>query len=122
MQRLKELRIEYGLTQRELAEKLSLTQTTIGKYERGELEPSIEVLKKLSNTLECSIDYLIGHSDDFGNITIQTGSKAPAEQLSADERRLLEVFRKLNTKNRLHVATYAEVRLEDQNDDERLRG
>lgn len=34
--------------------------------------------------------------------------------LSPEETRLLETFRKLNTKNRMHVVAYAEIRLEEQ--------
>ena len=93
MLRLKELRISQNFTQKDLAEKFSTTQTTIGKYERGELEPSIETLQKLANFFECSIDYLVGREDDFGNITIKAENAAPA--LTEQERRMLELYRKL---------------------------
>lgn len=62
-ERLKEVRQEKGLTQTQLAELLSTTQSTIGKYEREELQPNFEVLKKLCKVLEVSADYLIGLSD-----------------------------------------------------------
>lgn len=62
-ERLKDLRQEKGLTQTQLAELLSTTQSTIGKYEREELQPNFEVLKKLCKVLEVSADYLIGLSD-----------------------------------------------------------
>lgn len=62
-QRIKELRQERGLTQIQLAELLFTTQSTIGKYEREELQPNIEVLKKLCKVFEVSSDYILGLSD-----------------------------------------------------------
>ena len=103
MKRLRELRQFSNLTQREVAEKLSTTQTTIGKYERGELQPSIETLIKLSELFECSIDYLLGREDDFGNITLATSS-APA--LSQEENNLLEDFRSLPRQEKAQATEY----------------
>lgn len=114
MNRIKELRLSSDMTQYELAYRIGLNQTAIGKYERGELEPSISTLKKLSEIFECSIDYIVGHSDDFGAISIK--NEKPALALSQDEQKLLETYRKLNTKNKIHVATYADIRLEEQDD------
>ena len=70
--RLKELRTEKGYTQRELATLLSLSPNSICEWEKGRCQPSIECLKTLCELLECSSDYLLGQSDDFGNITILT--------------------------------------------------
>lgn len=103
MQRLKELRLSHNLTQKQLAEKVSTTQTTIGKYERGELQPSLETLKQFSNLFECSIDYIIGHTDDFGNITIKNENMVP---LSMGERQLLECFRLLSPTERERATEY----------------
>ena len=110
MYRLKELRLDKGLKQSELANILMTTQATIGKYERGDLEPNLDFLKRLADFFEVSTDYLLGREDDFG--IIQT--KTPGEELTGEEKQLLQAFRKLNTKNRMHVVAYAEVRLEEQ--------
>ena len=91
MNRIKELRIEAGLTQSELAARLGLNQTAVGKYERGQLEPSIATLKALSALFECSIDYLLYNTDDFGNITVQGASPS----FTNEEMELVRVFRKL---------------------------
>lgn len=72
--RLKELRIERNLTQKEIAVKLGLTAHNIGDWERGKAEPSAFWLTKLADFFECSIDYLLGREDDFGvlqNITAE---------------------------------------------------
>lgn len=62
-QRIKEERQHKGLTQGQLAELISTTQSTIGKYEREELEPNVDVIFKLCKIFEVSADYLLGLSD-----------------------------------------------------------
>lgn len=62
-QRIKESRQEKGLTQSRLAELLSTTQSTVGKYEREELQPNVETIVKLCRILEISADYLVGLED-----------------------------------------------------------
>ena len=68
MLKLKELRKEKGLTQKEIGKIINCNQTAVGKYERGELEPSLDTLKKLADFFNCSIDYLVGCEDEFGVI------------------------------------------------------
>ncbi|MDE6690982.1 MAG: helix-turn-helix domain-containing protein [Clostridia bacterium] len=63
-QRIKDERQLKGLSQKQLAEMISTTQSTIGKYEREELQPNIDVITKLCEIFECSADYLLGLSDD----------------------------------------------------------
>lgn len=65
--RIKECRNEKGLTQTELAEKLSTTQSTIGKYEREELQPNIETLILICKIFEVSSDYILGLEDESGS-------------------------------------------------------
>lgn len=111
MIRIKELRKEKKLTQTQLGNIINLNQTAIGKYERGELEPSIKTLISLSNYFEVSLDYLLGRSDDFGNITVR--AEKVGEFLSTDEKELLNVYRKMSFSDKAHVRAYAEVRLEE---------
>ena len=61
--RIKLLRIETGLTQSQLAEKLAITASTVGKYEREELQPNIDVIIELSKIFEVSTDFLLGLED-----------------------------------------------------------
>ena len=51
------------LSQEELAKKVGTISVTIGRYERNEIKPSIEVASKIADTLEISLDYLVGKSD-----------------------------------------------------------
>ena len=58
--RLHELRIKYGLSQREVATQLGLSPSVVSGYETGERTPSTEVLLALSYLYKCSTDYLLG--------------------------------------------------------------
>lgn len=62
-QRIREERQLKGLSQRQLAELISTTQSTVGKYEREELQPNIDVIIKLCKIFEVSADYLLGLDD-----------------------------------------------------------
>ena len=106
------LRKEKGLSQVELAKALNVSKACISMIEIGKNEPTAITLIKYADFFECSIDYLLGREDDFGNITIQ--KEKSSVDLTAEEKSLLDTFRKLNTKNRMHVSAYADVRLEEQ--------
>lgn len=61
--RLKELRLEKGLTQTELAEATKLSQAGIAKWETGDRNPSLDCAVILAKFFGCSIEYLIGLED-----------------------------------------------------------
>lgn len=61
--RIKKLRLEQGLKQKELAEKLGISTSSIGMYEREARQPDTEILKKIANYFNVSIDYILGNSD-----------------------------------------------------------
>ena len=63
MNRIKILREELNMTQQELADKLDGAKSTVAMYEKGDRKPSMEVLLKLSEIFDCSIDYILGKSD-----------------------------------------------------------
>lgn len=59
-ERLKELRLERNLSQRQVAEQIGVSASVISGYENGDRTPSIETLLSLSYFYKCSIDYLVG--------------------------------------------------------------
>lgn len=61
MERLKELRKNAKLNQKQVADILGLTVSAYGNYELGQREPNIESLCKLADYYGVSVDYLIGH-------------------------------------------------------------
>ncbi len=63
--RIKELRINKGLTQLELADKLGFTSQTISNWESGIREPDVDALSQLANLFNVSLDYLLlGKKDE----------------------------------------------------------
>ena len=63
MNRIKILREELGFTQQDLANKLKSSKSVIGLYESETRKPSMEVLIKLSEIFDCSIDYILYKTD-----------------------------------------------------------
>lgn len=61
--RLRELRLEKGYTQQQIAEKLNIRQQSYIRYEYATGEPSLETLVKLAKIFEVSTDYLLGISE-----------------------------------------------------------
>ena len=59
-QRLKELRIDKQLSQKELADIVSTGQSSISAWERGEREPLAHQIIALAICFDCSADYLLG--------------------------------------------------------------
>jgi transcriptional regulator with XRE-family HTH domain len=57
---LHDLRISHGFTQASLAQKLSVSPSTIGMYEQGRREPDSRMLKKISTIFHTSIDRVLG--------------------------------------------------------------
>lgn len=89
--RIKELREEKNISQLFLAKKIGTSQRNIGRWENLENEPSYSQLIKLADFFECSIDYLVGRSDDFGNVNVVSDAT-----LTSLEERLLTTFRMLS--------------------------
>ena len=62
-ERLKEQRKLYGFTQREMAERLGVSQPSYIRYENGSAEPSQENLVKIADAFDVSVDYLLGRAE-----------------------------------------------------------
>ena len=62
--RLKELRMEKGLTQENIAKGIGITQQAIRIYEQGRREMKLKTLKKIANFFDVSVPYLQGFVDD----------------------------------------------------------
>lgn len=61
--RLKELRVEAGLRQCELAQSLNVDQRTVSNWEKGVREPNIDTIIRIAKYFETSADYLLGLID-----------------------------------------------------------
>lgn len=63
--KLKELRLEKGLTLKTLSEKLGMPLRTYANYEQGIREPSLETIRALCRFYDVTADYLLGLTDSY---------------------------------------------------------
>jgi len=100
--RIKFLREEIGMTQQELADKISGAKSSIAMYENEDRKPSLEVLVKLSEIFDCSIDYILGKSDirkpeniSIDNDKLKIGlSTKDYENITEEQKKQIEEFAK----------------------------
>lgn len=62
MLRLKELRAKFNMTQKDLAERLNMSQQAIAKWENGTAEPTVKNLRELAIIFGIGVDDLLGNS------------------------------------------------------------
>lgn len=63
-ERILNLRKKQNLSQKELAEKVGITEASLSRYENNLREPKAEIIAKISEILGCSTDYLLGLSNN----------------------------------------------------------
>lgn len=71
-EKLKELRWQANLSQRDVAKRLGVSPSIISGYETGERTPSTENLLALSFLYKCSTDYLLGKDDAPPHVFLDT--------------------------------------------------
>ena len=64
MLRIKDLREDKDMLQRDVADLLNISQTNYSKYELGKINIPINTLKKLALIFDTSIDYLLGFTNE----------------------------------------------------------
>jgi transcriptional regulator with XRE-family HTH domain len=57
------IRKKKSISQADLGKLIGTSGDVIGRYERGDIKPSIEVVQKIADALEVSIDYLVGKTN-----------------------------------------------------------
>ena len=119
-QRIKKLRLKNDLTQKDLSDFLVVTPKTVSFYELGQRMPPANVLMKLCQKFNVSVDYLLGLTDIPETIDTyiakqkKTGTQPTADEYSADERKIIDMYRQLSEKDKGKI----EGRLEEMLDDE----
>ena len=98
LQHLKILRTEKSISQKQLADVVSVSQQSINKYENHNIEPDIETLCKIADYFDTSVDYLIGRSDIRRKIETVT----PFD-LNAEEAKLVNEYRNLSSRQRMSI-------------------
>jgi transcriptional regulator with XRE-family HTH domain len=60
-----QLRKEKDVSRDELGKKIGTSGAIVGRYERGDMKPSIEIAAKIAEALDVSLDYLVGISSEI---------------------------------------------------------
>lgn len=63
-ERIKELRVDKGMTQKQLADVIGVSEVSMQRFEYGSARPSLDTLVALTDVLSVSLDYLCGLTDD----------------------------------------------------------
>ncbi len=92
------LRKKKKISQAALGKIIGTSGDVIGRYERGDIKPSIDVVIKIAGALEVSIDYLIGNTD---------------MQLDQESMKRLEAIASLNENNKMFVLNMIDMALRD---------
>lgn len=87
IERLKQTREAWGLSQEDLAVRVDISSKQIWRYENGVSDPTADVLRRIAEVLEVSTDYLVGLVDE------PTGHLSE-EPINPEERHLLGAFRR----------------------------
>lgn len=64
-ERLKELRIERGISQAELAKRIGVSSGIVCLWEIDKSEPTAPNIRKIADCFDVSADYLLGRSDSY---------------------------------------------------------
>ena len=87
--RLIALRRERGLTQQQMAETIGIHVNSLKKYEAGQAQPSLDVLKKMAISLQVSTDFLlfdVQEREPTGELALQLQAIA---QLTEQEQQVI---------------------------------
>lgn len=105
---LKELRLNAGLTQKELSTKLGLGQSTIVGYERAISEPTIHNLALYAQYFNLTVDEILG-LDEKGQGAAAGFAMTKRAELTPEEDELLYYFRALSPYLKQNLLTAAQT-------------
>lgn len=79
-----------GITQKELADRINVSESVVSRYISGEREPKANVLANIATALRTTSDYLLGIEDDnFSQPRIKRMIARNADNMTAEEKREL---------------------------------
>lgn len=107
-QKLKEARAERGLTQVQLAKLSDVSEKSIRRYELSEANVTISIVEKLSKALDIDINYFLSPNMSPNRYFVpqyvpqspKFVPKSNNEDLSKEEQKLLELYRKMDKEER----------------------
>ena len=98
LENIKKLREEMGITQKQLADVIDVSQQSVNKYENHNIEPDIETLIRIADYFNTSVDYIVGHTELRRKV-----AKVEAYELSCDEMFIIDSYRKMTPRQRKSI-------------------
>lgn len=108
-ERIIQLRKTKSWSQDELAKEIDASRVMIGKYERGDNMPSIEVIVKLSKAFDVSVDYLLGERSNASYDKEMVKRLDELEHLPADEKQRIYHYMDLIIRDYKTKKTYSHI-------------
>ena len=62
--RIKEIRLQNGISQKQLALAIGVAQNTLSQYENGKRAPDFDTMARISDYFHVSVDYLLGRDEE----------------------------------------------------------
>jgi len=109
-QRLRDLKEDCDLTQKQVADIIGVSINHYGKYERGETDIPFEKAIILANYYNVSLDYLSGRTNH------KQGKSNP--NLTPDQIKISDIYAMLSDKNKGKLELFAEQLLEKQSEED----
>lgn len=113
---------ERGISAKEISEKTGISSGNISDWKNGRSTPKADALIKIADLLDCSVDYLLGRTDQPSNTASITGNKNVIQQgsisnspvnfntnapLNEIETELINILRTFTVKQKMKLLTYA---------------
>ena len=98
-ERLQELREDRGISRKDLAANLNITVSALGMYEQGRREPNMEMLIRLADYFNVTLDFLVGrsfHDEETSKIIEALHLKNEIDKLPQGYKNIIDFM--LNTK------------------------
>lgn len=106
--RLREMRRANHMTQQTVADQLCIDRTTYSKYESGRVSPDHQGLMTLATLFDVTVDQLLGRED------AASLAHDPNEELSDQEKLLLQMFRQLSAEEQNTLVTQAQLQFRNR--------
>ena len=105
-ERFKELRSSRKLSQQELANKLGTSKSSVNMYERGEREPSLEMLECIADFFNVDMDYLLGKSRTANQVLALKEKSTPQTERDVLKQKIVELLAQLTEDELKDAARY----------------
>jgi len=95
MERLKQLRLDKGLYQKDIAAYLGVDRTTYVKYENGSSEPDNKTLSRIADYFGVTVDYLLGREE--------TKKPLVTPAVTTDDEELIDILEELRSRPEMRM-------------------